>query len=137
MRKRLLAALPAALVASALVAGPASADPQNRNSFGPIGVDCGDAGTFDVVTHGGGAFTAAQVLGSTQVLVPLAFANTSFSYTAPDGTVFPPQLDPPSVKGSGKQQGVWCHFSFDIDSGNGLENFSGEGDVYAKITPGP
>jgi len=39
------------------------------------------------------------------------------------------------VKGTGKQQGIWCGYSFSIDTGNGSEKFSGAGNVYAKFTP--
>lgn len=134
MRKRALALLMATVVISALVAGPAAADPQNRNTFGPITVDCA-TGVFDVVAHGSSDWSAVQVLDSTAVLVPLKFQNQEFTYTDPDGNPFPDSFADLIVKGSGKQQGVWCDYSFDIDTGNGQENFSGSGEVFLKITP--
>lgn len=136
MYKRIVAGIVAAIALSSVAVGPAGADPQNRNSFGPIEIDCGTAGSFQVVAHGNGPFTAAQVIGSTKVLVPLAFKNATATYTDPDGNVYPPDFDVDRVKGSGKQQGVWCTYSFDIDTGNGLENITGSGEVLAKITAG-
>ncbi|NND75361.1 MAG: hypothetical protein HKN44_10180 [Ilumatobacter sp.] len=134
MSNRFIVGAVAAIALSTVAAGPAGADPDNRNSFGPIEIDCG-SGTFDVVAHGNGQFASAQVIGTNQVLVPLAFKDATFTYTDPSGTPFP-EPEPDATKGSGKQQGVWCTYSFDIDTGNGLENLSGSGDVYAKITPG-
>ncbi len=135
MRRRALALLMATVAMTALVAGPAAADPQNMNTFGPIAVDCDAAGVFDVVAHGSSDWSAVQVLDSTAVLVPLKFQNQEFTYTDPDGNPFPDSVADLIVKGSGKQQGVWCDYSFDIDTGNGLENLSGAGEVYLKITP--
>lgn len=136
MSKQIMIGAIASIALSVAAVGTAGADPINRNSFGPIAVDCPVAGTFDVVAHGNGPFSAAQVLGTTQVLIPLAFADGVFVYTDPDGVSFPPENEPPRTKGSGKQAGEWCSYAFDIDTGNGLENISGSGMVKVKLSAG-
>ncbi len=136
MSRRVLSMITIVGATCALFASPVAADPQNRNSFGPVVVDCGAVGTFSVVVHGNGSFAAAQDLDSNRVLVPNAFGEAVFTYTAPDGTVSPPEFEQANSKGSGKQGGVWCSYSFDIDTGNGLENLSGSGSVRGRITPG-
>ncbi len=133
--RRALGVVVAATVMLALWAGGAGADPKPGQHFGPIQVDCGDAGHFTVVAPGGGQFGVAHDMNSTRVGVVLALQNQTFVYTDPDGNEFPPETDPPAVKGSGKQDGIWCGFSFDIDTGNGQENFSGSGEVKLHITP--
>jgi hypothetical protein len=72
-------------VTAALVAGGAplaAAAPPERE---PITLVCDDGETYDVVVNGAGAFTPGRVVGTNQVLVPIAFGETVF--TAPDGTV--------------------------------------------------
>lgn len=133
--RRSLGVIAAATVMLALSAGGAGADPKPGQHFGPIHVDCGDAGQFMVVAPGNGEFGVGHDMNSTRVGVVLALGTQTFVYTDPGGNVFPPEITPPAVKGSGKQNGVWCDFSFDIDTGNGAENFSGSGEVKLHITP--
>ncbi len=136
MSHRFVAGVIAAFALSTVAAGSVGAGQANGQSFAPIHVDCGSAGTYEVIGHGNGPFAAAQVIGSNQTLVPLAFEDAKFTYTDPGGAVHGPFSDPPITKGSGKQKGVWCTYMFDIDTGNGSENLSGSGKVLAKFTPG-
>lgn len=134
MFRRLIAAFAISVIAFTVATiGPAGADPKG---FGPIAVDCGSAGSFNIMSPGNGAFTPGLVIGSTTVLIPLRLTNQSMTYTDPGGTTYPPEFPPDVVKGSNKKAGVDCTFSFNIDTGNGLENISGGGDVLVKITPG-
>ncbi len=87
-------------VTAALVAGgaplAAAAPPEQE----PITLLCDDGETYDVVVSGGGAFTPGRVVGTNQVLVPIAFGE--IVGTAPDGTVL--FADEPIAKGGGNIQ---------------------------------
>jgi hypothetical protein len=98
--------------AAALVvagAATASAAPPGQEE---IPLDCGAAGTFDIVTNGNGEFTPGRLVGSTQVIVPTAFGDFTLSA---DGTVV--ATEPGSEKGGGNVAGnnrhptVTCTFS--------------------------
>jgi hypothetical protein len=87
-------------VTAALVVGGAplaAAAPPERET---IPLVCDDGETYEVVVSGGGAFTPGRVVGTNQVLVPIAFGETVG--TAPDGTVV--FTDPPIAKGGGNVQ---------------------------------
>lgn len=133
--QRIVGVTMAATMLLALSVGGATADPKVDRQFGPIDIDCGDSGAFTAVAAGNGQFGVAHDLDSTSTAVLLGFRNQTFTYTDPGGTEFPESFPDEVLKGSGKQAGVWCSYSFDIDSGNELENFSGDGEVKMHITP--
>lgn len=132
--RRVLGVAVAAVMLLASTAGAASADPTADRQFGPIAVDCGEYGLFTVVAAGNGEFGVAHDVDSTSVAVLLGFRNQTFTYTDPDGNEFSESQADESLKGSGKQTGIWCDYEFSID-GEGLENFSGTGEVKLHITP--
>jgi hypothetical protein len=98
--------------AAALVVGgaaTASAAPPGQEV---IPLDCGSAGTFDIVTNGNGMFTPGRRLDSTGVIVPTSFGEFTLSA---NGTVV--ATDPGSAKGGGNvasnnaHPSVSCTFS--------------------------
>ena len=79
------AALGAAMLAFAVLAPAASADPLNaKNSFA-FPATCDNGETVDVVLNGQGVFTPAHVVGSTAVFVPQAL-DITFEVTPSGGT---------------------------------------------------
>src|SRR5262245_9176387 len=89
--------------AAALIAwsaGAASADPTNAKNAFPIQVACDNGHTYNAVANGSGHFTPAHDLDSNAVVVPVAFGETTFTVTDPDGNVVDSETDPPASKGS-------------------------------------
>jgi len=86
--------------AAALVvagAATASAAPPGQEV---IPLDCGTAGTFDIVTNGNGEFTPGRLVDSTQVIVPTAFGEITFTAVPPGGEPVVMTTDP-TEKGGG------------------------------------
>jgi hypothetical protein len=83
MLKR-FAALGAAVLALAVFAPMASADPLNKNSFA-FPATCDNGQTLQVIVNGNGEFTPAHIVGSTAVFVPQAL-DTTFEFTPTGGT---------------------------------------------------
>ena len=79
------AALTAAVVALAILAPAAAADPLKARNSLDFPATCSGQ-TIDVVINGNGAFTAAHVLGDTATFVPQAF-DITFEFTSTGGTV--------------------------------------------------
>ena len=77
-------ALACVLVAAALAAQVASADPSNAKNSQQVTAVCGGK-QMQVVVNGNGVFTPAHVVGSTSVFVPTAF-DLTFSFTPTGGT---------------------------------------------------
>jgi hypothetical protein len=81
----------AAILAAAVIAPVAGADPANAKNAGHLYALCGPQQVrVDVVVNGNGEFTPAHVLGSTSVFIPTAF-NTTFTFTPSDGST--PQIN--------------------------------------------
>jgi hypothetical protein len=78
------ATLAAAVLALAVFAPGASADPLNAKNSLAFPATCGGQ-TVQVVVNGNGEFTPAHVLGNTAVFVPQAFGIT-FEFTPTGGT---------------------------------------------------
>ena len=102
---------------AALVVGgaaTASAAPPEREAI-PLVCDNGE--TYEVVVNGNGAFTPGRLLGSTGVLVPTAFGDTTFVAVLPDGTRLE-ETEPGFEKGGGNvsahnpRDTVTCTFEF-------------------------
>jgi hypothetical protein len=83
MLKR-LAGLGAAVLALAVFAPAASADPLNAKNSLAFPATCDNGQTVQVVVNGNGTFTPAHVVGSTAVFVPQALDFTS-EFTPPGG----------------------------------------------------
>ena len=92
-------ALITAASASLLLATPAAsaAPPSERETFE---LHCGD--DMDVVVavnSGNGAWTAARVVGSHQMFIPIAFGEFHFMATSPEGEVLAEGSEPGDEKG--------------------------------------
>jgi hypothetical protein len=81
----------AAVLAAAVIAPAAGADPVKAKNSTPLQAVCGTQ-TVNVVVNGNGEFTPAHVLDNngTSVFIPTAF-NTTFTFTPSDGS--PPQIN--------------------------------------------
>jgi hypothetical protein len=121
--RRLASGLAIALLGAAFTAGPATADPVNAPNAVPVTVECGEAGTFDAVANGNGAFTPAHDLNSNAVLIPVSFGPTTFTVTNAEGSVVFQETEPGRTKGSGTvppgRAGFNCSFSFSFPAEEG------------------
>jgi hypothetical protein len=91
----------AALLALALGAAPASADPANQNTLS-LTLDCGDSGTFDAVFELSSADSFHLVSTSSN------FVWKSLSYVTPTGE--PGQIDR-GIEGGGHSDLVTCTYT--------------------------
>ena len=79
------AVLGAAVVALAVFAPAASADPVGAKNSLTIPATCDNGQSVTVVVNGNGEFAPAHVLGSTAVFIPQAF-DLTFEFTPTGGT---------------------------------------------------
>ena len=79
------AVLGAAVVALAVFAPAASADPVGAKNSLTIPATCDNGQSVTVVVNGSGEFAPAHVLGSTAVFIPQAF-DLTFEFTPTGGT---------------------------------------------------
>lgn len=142
MRKIDLAAAAALAVALGLTAAPARAAAEKET----VPLDCGSAGTFEIVVGGNGEFTPGRDSSSTAVIVPISFQNERFVVTGPDGNVLVDETEPDrlakgSVADRSPRQQVDCSFSatFVLDAEeDGLpagSTISFYGEVTGYLTP--
>ena len=153
MRARLLSTTSArriavATAATALTLGsaaaPAAADPPVREGESTFTLDCGAAGTYEIVTaRGNGEWTPGMDVGSTTVLIPVAFGTfTVVAYDLQTGELLDEfSFEEGTVKGQGRAKGkapVDCTFStvfegFDEEFGQEVRvEFSGEVSVVIR-----
>jgi hypothetical protein len=85
--RRLASGLAVAVLGAGLAAGAAAADPVNAPHAQQVAVDCGEAGTFEVVTNGNGEFTPAHDLNSNKVLIPISFGTSTITVRDAEGDV--------------------------------------------------
>lgn len=97
MRKVILApAVAAALVATGTA--PALAAQPEREI---IELTCDNGETFEVVVNGNGDFTPGRLVGSTRVLIPIAFGDFTFEAVLPSGEVISGSEPGTDAKGGG------------------------------------
>lgn len=131
-RTRILLAATVALPLAALSALPASAAPAQAL---PVTVQCGGA-TYQTWANGNGQFTPVHDLGSTSMLIPLAFGASTFTVTDPGGVV----VDSGTEEGAAKGQSAhaagaqWCTYQLSVTDELGF-TFSVSGDVLGMVTP--
>jgi hypothetical protein len=91
MHTRLFITVLAVVLAAAIIAPVAGADPVNAKNSTPIQAVCGTQ-TVNVVVIGNGEFTPAHVVdnNSTSVFIPTAF-HTKFTFNPSDGS--PPTIN--------------------------------------------
>jgi hypothetical protein len=113
-----------ALASTALVGGPAMADPRLRGN--PVEVICG-SDKFEVVVAGNGAWTPAHDVNSNKVWQPVAFGNEVFKVFE-DGVLVVEEGPGDLLVKNGNREGVktqTCTFS-------GSDEFLEEG-VHVRI----
>lgn len=130
------AGLAALVVAGALgaMAAPVAAAPTNSPKALHIPVDCGSAGTFDVVVVGG-SWASAHDTDTNQIFVPTSFGEFTGTFTPAGGGAPQPIDEQPSFKHTadpaGKTLLVDCDYSVTIQMRDGT--VQGTGTVTAFI----
>ncbi len=99
--RRLASGLAIASLGAALAAGTAVAGPVNAPDAIQFTVECGEAGTFQVVGNGNGQFTPAHDLNSNRVLIPVAFGPITFTVRDAEGNVIFEETEAEAAKGNG------------------------------------
>lgn len=120
------------IVAALLSVGAASAAPVNSPNTETFLLDCGDAGTFDIVVPGGGAYTPGIVTdGDGRVLIPVAL---SFTVTNDEGNVVGGGDDAKNDQQRGLQDDlITCTFSITFEDGG--MTFHLDGEVTGFVAP--
>jgi len=123
MLHRLASVLAIALLAGAIAAVPAGADPVNAKNAQLVTVECGDAGTFETVTKGNGDWTPVHDLNSNAVLIPVSFGTTTFTVKDAEGNVVFEETEAARTRGHAKRNGralIDCTYtlSFPVEEGN-------------------
>jgi hypothetical protein len=113
--RRLASGLAIAVLGAGLAAGTAVADPVNAPHAVQFTADCGELGTFQVVSNGNGRFTPAHDLNSNAVLIPFSFGTTTFTVRDAEGNVIFEETEAAQMKGNGTvppgRTSVTCSFS--------------------------
>jgi hypothetical protein len=122
--RRFASLLAITAIAAALPAGTAAAAPVNAPNAQIVALDCGDAGTFDVVVNGSGAWSPGHLLDGQGVVIPVAFGEETVTVRDAEGTVVDEFTNPAMTKGNGKARArnrtpVECTYSLSFtDDGN-------------------
>jgi len=124
MIRFLIAALAGVVGSAILLATASAARPQ------PIPLDCGDAGSFQILVSGNGPWTPGRIVGG-GVVHPVAFTNQHSEFTDNQGHTFT-QDDPDVFRTNipANKELVHCSFSGNFQDANGSGTFSGEVDGY-------
>src|SRR6185369_12167996 len=99
---RLAILLAVAAVSAALAAGTAAAAPVNAPNAQTVALDCGEAGTFQAVVNGDGAWSPGHDLNSNAILIPVAFGESTATVRDAEGNVIDEGTEPAMTKGQGK-----------------------------------
>jgi len=130
MKHAIIAGVVGATAALLIVSGAFAAKPERD----VIDVDCGSDGTFQVVSfgnEGNSNFTPAHIVGTNNVIIPVAFSDISGTFTDPDGNTHPFEEDDVSRHAPARVNLMNCRFAI---SGSGPEgSFSVSGNVVAYI----
>lgn len=97
MGRTILAATLAAALFTGGAASAAAAPPEQE----VIPLVCDNGESFDIVVNGNGNWTPGRVVGSTRVLIPVAFGDFSFRAELPDGQVIEETFPEQDLKGRG------------------------------------
>lgn len=140
MRRSIILSSLALGALSAVVAGPAGADPKSDET---IPVECDNGQSYEVVVNGNGHFTPAHIVGDLGTFVPVAFGEFTGTVTSSTGEVLATFTEPAVAKGqSGKNRDLFnCTYSFvEVSDGSDPEFpagsvFTGGGSVTGFLTP--
>jgi hypothetical protein len=122
--RRLASGLAVAVLGAGLATGAAAADPVNAPHAQQVAVDCGEAGSFQVVTNGNGAFTPAHDLSSNKVLIPVSFGTSTFTVRDAEGNVVFEGAEAGQTKGHARvpkgRTALECTYTltFPVEEGN-------------------
>ncbi|MGN6189311.1 MAG: hypothetical protein ACTHOE_10450 [Conexibacter sp.] len=100
--RRLTSLLAIAVLAAAVAAGTASAAPTNAPNAQTVTLDCSQAGTFEVVVNGSGAWSPGHDLNSNAILIPVSFGAETTVVRDAEGNVVDESTRPAMTKGQGK-----------------------------------
>lgn len=112
--RRLASLFAIAALALALAAGTAPAAPTGSPNATVVTLDCGGAGTFDVVINGNGEWSPGHLLDGNGVVVPLSFSEQTITVRDAEGNVVDEMTQPAASKGRARANGrerVTCTFS--------------------------
>jgi len=112
--RRLASLLAVTALAAGVAAGAASAAPSNAPNATEVTLECGGAGTFDVVVNGNGEWTPGHLLAGNGVVVPLSFGEQTGTVRDAEGNVVDQFTEPAMTKGRARANGrrrVTCTFS--------------------------
>jgi hypothetical protein len=113
--RRLAITVAITALAAALAAGAAPAAPTNAPNATVVTLECGSAGTFDVVVNGNGQWTPGHLLSGNGVVVPLSFGEQSITVRDAEGNVVDEATQPAMSKGHGARargrEQVTCNFT--------------------------
>jgi hypothetical protein len=113
--------------------GVAGADPSNAKNALFVTATCANGQSFQIVTNGNGAFTAAHDRNSTATLIPFAFGEFTATVTDPAGNVVDTFTDPPITKRSAANHSLLeCPFTFSQTFPDGF-TFAGSGTAFVKL----
>jgi len=115
--RRLGSALAIAALAAGLTGGAALAAPSNAPNAITATLDCGSAGTFDVVVNGRGEWGAGHLLAGNGVVIPLSFAEETATVRDAEGNVVDQFTEPATTKGRARARGrerVTCNYTASI-----------------------
>jgi hypothetical protein len=124
---RIAGILTICVLGAALAGGSAAAAPVNAPNATTVPLDCGAAGTFEVVVNGNGAFSPGHIVGDGGVLVPVAFGDETFTLTDTEGNVLVEETEPAHAKGRAapKRTLIECTYSFSFELDGNTATVSG------------
>ncbi|MCE0488142.1 hypothetical protein [Ornithinimicrobium sediminis] len=97
MRKTILGPV----LAAALMVGGTGAATAAPPEPEIIPLVCDNGHSYDIVVNGNGNWTPGRIVGSTNVLVPIAFGDFGFRAVTPDGDVYEETFPDEDLKGGG------------------------------------
>jgi hypothetical protein len=130
MKRHLFVLLAAGVLAAALIAPTAGADPTHARNAQHLQAVCG-TNTLDVVVNGNGEFTPAHVIGTTSVFIPTSFDLTS-TFTPTGGSTMT-ETDT-SAKAAPIKNTITCTIPFQSFP-SPVGTFTLEGSVTGFLTP--
>ena len=112
--RRVASVLAIAALGAGFTAVPVSAAPSNAPNATVVALDCGSAGTFDVVVNGNGEWTPGHLLAGNGVVIPLSFGEQTVTVRDAEGNVIDESTEPATTKGRARaraRERITCSFS--------------------------
>lgn len=112
--RRLASVLAIAALGAGFTAVPVSAAPSNAPNATVVTLDCGGAGTFDVVVNGNGEWSPGHLLAGNGVVIPVSFGEETITVRDAEGNVVDQFTEPATTKGRARTRGrerVTCGFT--------------------------